>query len=343
MPSPPTRSLAPHPTALFLLFLALAFLTVASGCSTGSEPSTADGSASDQQVTLALNWFPEAEHGGFYAALVHGYFEEEGLNVEIQSGGPGAPVIQQVATGRVEFAVANADQVLLGRDQQAPVVALMTSMQDSPRCIMVHEKGGPRSLLELRDLTLAVGSGKPFARFLLEKLGPDAQLTIVPYQGNVAMFLERQDFAQQAYVFSEPFIARQQGGDPRCLMVSELGFNPYSSLLIANDALVAERPEIAEKMVRASVRGWRKYLEDPEPTNRYIHKLNPEMSLEILAYGAEQLRGLCLPAAMPADQLGTMTDQRWRELAEQLAEIELLEDPSVWRQAYDSRFLSVER
>ena len=64
------------------------------------------------RVRLALNWFPEAEHGGFYAALVHGYYQKQGLQVEILGGGPDAPVIQRVATGAVEFGVTNADDVL---------------------------------------------------------------------------------------------------------------------------------------------------------------------------------------------------------------------------------------
>src|SRR4051794_1510305 len=44
------------------------------------------------RVWIDLNWFPEAEHGGYYAALAHGYFAEEGVNVEIVPGGPKSPV-----------------------------------------------------------------------------------------------------------------------------------------------------------------------------------------------------------------------------------------------------------
>ena len=316
-----------------ILALALVFASCTSRPAT--VPETAE---ADQHVTLALNWFPEAEHGGFYAALVHGYFEEEGLDVEIRPGGPGSPIIQQVAGGQVDFAVGNADQVLLGRDQGAPVVAVMTAMQDSPRCIMVHEGSGIRDLLELNDLTLAVGSGKPFAKFLLSKLG-DAKLNIVPYQGSVVMFLERADFAQQAYVFSEPYVARKEGGDPLCLMVSEVGFNPYTSLLITSDARVERKPELVRKMVRACVRGWETYLNEPEQTNRHIHQQNAEMGLEILAFGAAAIRPLCIPDAGEPAALGRMTAERWQTLANQLVHVDLLEDEDVWKSAYDSSFL----
>ncbi len=315
-------------------------LLAASGCQ-GPRGDEAGSSSDLRRVTLALNWFPEVEHGGFYAAQVHGFFQEEGLEVKILPGGPGAPVIQQVATQRVDFAITNADEVLLGRDQGARVVAVMAAMQDSPRCIMVHEKSGISSLMDLRNVTLAIGSGKPFAQFLLSKLG-DAQVTIVPYQGNVTGFLQRSDYAQQAYVFSEPCIARQQGGDPKCLLLSEIGFNPYSSTLISSEQLLEEHPELMAKVVRASVRGWRKYLEDPLPTNRWIHKLNSEMSPEILAFGAEAIRPLCLPGGHDSAMLGAMSSERWETLAGQLRSIGLLEDPTAWVGAFDTRFLPSE-
>jgi NitT/TauT family transport system substrate-binding protein len=290
-------------------------------------------------VTLALNWFPEAEHGGFFAAEVHGYFRDEGLDVEIQSGGPGAPVIQQLATGRCTLVVANADQVLLGRDQGAPIVAVMAAMQNSPHCIMVHRAAGIDSLLELRGVTLAVGAGKPFAKYLLHKLGA-AQLNVVPYQGNVGLFLQRADVAQQAYVFSEPFVARQQGSDPQCLMLSEIGFNPYASVLVVHEQLIARDPELVRSVVRACVRGWQKYLEEPQRTNQRIQEQNAEMSAEILAYGAREIRELCVPRGMNIAQLGHMSAIRWKELATQLDEIELLDHPDTWQQAFDSRFVS---
>ncbi len=293
---------------------------------------------SQDPVQLALNWFPESEHGGFFAAQVHGYFEQEGVSVEILPGGPGAPVIQQVATGRVSFAIANADQVLLGRAQGAPVVAVMAVMQDSPRCIMVHAQSGIRSLHDLKNLTLSVGAGKPFAQFLLHELG-DAGLTIVPYQGNVTAFLQKSDYAQQAYVFSEPYVARQHGAEPVCLMLSECGYNPYTSVLITHEDTIARRPELVAQVVQASLRGWAKYLESPESTNRRIHQLNPEMGLEILAYGAESIAPLCQPPGSDVAVLGRMNPQRWEQLADQLHTIGLLDDMSVWQQAFDLRFL----
>ncbi|MFP6621413.1 MAG: ABC transporter substrate-binding protein [Pirellulaceae bacterium] len=306
------------------------------GCGSSPEPSPLSGELT--KVTLALNWFPEAEHGGYYAALVNGYFKEEGLDVEIQPGGPGVPVIQNVATKRVMFGIANADQVLVGRNEQADVVALLAPLQMSPRCIMVHKKSGIRRLEDLKDITLAAGSGKAYLEYLKTRVSLE-NVKLVPYAGSSALFLRDDNFAQQGYVFSEPFVARREGADPHVLMVSEIGFNPYTSLLVTHGETITGQEDLVAKVVRASRRGWQDYLANPETVNAYIHKVNPEMDMESLRFGVEAIQPLCLPANMPPTELGAMTMDRWQTLSDQLKEIDWLDgqlDPAT---AFESRFI----
>ena len=294
-------------------------------------------------VTLALNWFPEAEHGGFFAALVHGYFAEEGLNVTIRPGGPKVPVIADVASGTVEFGVDNADKLLLGRVQQADVVAVMAPIQDSPRCIMVHKSEGITKLEDLagrKPFTLAMNTGQPFAQFLMKRVNlTEAQIT--SYPGNVAQFLLEPKYGQQAYNFSEPFVAEQQRGDPVCLMLSDLGFNTYTSLLITRGELIEKQPDLVGKMTRASILGWKKYLTEPDETNRYIHEQNSQMGLDVLAFGVAALKPLCLPNDFAEERLGEMTAERWRALTSQMTEIGSLPTDSTQPDAaFTTRFLN---
>ena len=60
------------------------------GCDGRSTKTTASNSSTTakDKVVLMLNWYPEAEHGGFYAAKVHGIYDRYGLDVEIRPGGP---------------------------------------------------------------------------------------------------------------------------------------------------------------------------------------------------------------------------------------------------------------
>jgi NitT/TauT family transport system substrate-binding protein len=291
------------------------------------------------KIDLLLNWFPEAEHGGYYAALVHGYFREEGLEVTIRPGGPGVPVLSQVASRRVAFGISSADSLLLGWAQQARTVAIFAPLQHSPRCIMVHERSGIRSFDDLKNLTLAMNASSTFSLFLQKKV-PLTGVRIVPYAGNVAQFLVDDRYAQQAFVFSEPFVARRQGGDPHTLMVSDLGFDPYTGVLITHPEMIAQQPETVRRMVRAAVRGWQRYLQDPQETNRHLSRLNADMDPEILAYGASQLRPLCLPEDPSAENVGGMHLPRWQQLVRQLEEVESLKPGAVDpRQVFTDRFL----
>lgn len=251
-----------------------------------------------------------------------GYYREAGLDVTILPGGPNSPVIQEVATGRVTFGVANADNVLFGRAQQAPVVAVMAPLQTSPRCLIVHQGAGIKSFDDLHDMTIAVTPGAAFVDYL-RRHAPLKDVQFVPYT-NVEGFLRDEHYAQQGYVFSEPYVARQKGGDPQVLMLSDLGFNPYTSLLVTSESQISTHADLVRQMVAASVRGWEDYLRDPQPANEWIHKQNPAMDMSALAYGAQAITPLVLTDESRRDGLGTMTLERWQTLAEQLVETKQL-------------------
>ena len=310
--------------AVFRKLLVLCLSASLLGCSPPnpkSEGAAAEGDAS-VPVTLQLNWFPEAEHGGYYAALEHGFFAEEGLDVTILPGGPNASVIQQVALGRADFAVTNADRVIFARDANMDVTALMAPIQNTPRCIMVHKETGITKLEDLRDLTLAIGTGPAFFKYMQLKL-PLENIKTVSYTGSIGAFLVDKQYAQQAYVFSEPFIAKQQGANPVNLMLSELGYNPYASVLVAHTETTSDRDDLTRRMVRACVRGWQRYLADPTPTNAYINSINDEIDLAALEFGAQELAKLCRTDETETP-IGSMTQERWQTLTQQLEEIDAI-------------------
>ncbi|MDC0176274.1 ABC transporter substrate-binding protein, partial [Planctomycetaceae bacterium] len=127
---------------------------------------------------------------------------------------------------------------------------------------------------------------------------------------------------------------------PRVLMVSDLGFNPYTSVLITTPEVIRTRPELVAKMVKASVSGWLKYLDDPSQTNQAISDRNEDMGLPILAFGARELKTLCVTPETPRTKLGRMTAARWKTLLGQLVDVEAIEDGKVdVSKVFTNRFL----
>lgn len=310
-----------------LRFLALALVAALSvACSRRDTSAKVVSSDETTPIKLALNWVPEPEFGGFYAAREQGAYERAGLDVEILGGGAGVPVMQMVATGKVDFGITGADDVVLARARGLDITAVFATFQTHPQGIMAHASHGFESLEDVfrADLTLALEPGIPYAAWLLHRYGKGS-VKIVPYDGGVARFLTDSKFAQQCYVTSEPISARQEGVEPSVFLVSESGYEPYGVVVIARRSLIDEKPALVDSFVKASAEGWRAYLDDPAPTNQLLQRLNSAMDQPSLLAAAEAQRPLIETEETQARGLGTMNPQRWEKLADQLVEISLIE------------------
>ncbi|EYF08547.1 ABC transporter substrate-binding protein [Chondromyces apiculatus] len=293
-------------------------------CSSGSG-SGAPVPGGKTAVKLALNWVPEPEFGGFYAARVSGAYDREGLDVDILGGGPGSPVVQMVATSQVEFGVAGADEILMARARGADVLPIFATFQTFPQCIMTHPSRGAKTLADvLASGTLGIEPGVPYAAWLKKKYGFDRVKT-VPYDGGVAQFVASKDFAQQCFVASEPIAARRKGVEPQVFLIADEGFNPYVAVVITRASLFRDKPDLVRAFRRAAQAGWRSYLDDPKAANEVMGKLNTAMDAETFAAATEAQRPFVETAEAKQKGLGTMTRERWETLGRQLVEIGVLE------------------
>jgi NitT/TauT family transport system substrate-binding protein len=274
---------------------------------------------SSQKIRLALNWKPDPQFGGFYAAPFHAH----GLDVEILPGGAGTPTIQMVGAGSAEFGVVSADELVVARSQGNDVVALFAVFQNNPQGIMVHAS---RKLASLADLfkssgTIALQRGLPYARLLEKKYGFD-KVKIVPSPGgDISAFLADKNFAQQCFIMSEPLTAKHQGADVQVFPVSDAGYNPYTTVLTTSGDSLRKDPDRAKAMVAAVREGWRAYVNDPEPTNQRMNQLNPSMAPEVFAEVAEAQKPFIETDETRRNGLGGMTEERWQTLIGQLKEL----------------------
>lgn len=297
-----------------LRFLVCLLILTAAGC-TSSSPEAESGGDS---VAVQLNWYPEAEHGGIYQAVADGTYAAAGMNVDVRPGGRATPVAPELEMGRVQFAMANADDVVVFRREGLDIVAVMAVMQDSPRCILVRQDSGVSDFEGLAGMTLQRQTGRTFLEFMRSKGVLDG-VNEVPYHGSVSSLIADPKIAIQAYSFAEPLLARQEGVEVRTLMVSDLGWNPYSSVLITSGEVIRTQPELVRQFVQATRLGWKHYIADPTAGNAAILAANEHgMTAEALAFGGEGLKPLALPNGADVDTIGQMSLERWTTLVEQM-------------------------
>lgn len=266
-----------------------------------------------KKIRLALNWKADPEFGGFYAAD----YAKNGLEVEILPGGAGTPTVQMIGAGSAEFGIVSADEILLARARGNDVVALFAAFQNNPQGIMAHASRKLESIDDvLKGGTLAIQSGLPYARMLRKQFSFD-HVKIVPSPGgDLTAFLNDENFAQQCFVTAEPLQARRRGVDVKVFPVSDIGYNPYTTVLATSGDMLRKNPDMAKSMVAASREGWRGYLDNPAATNERMHALNPTMDTASFAEIAEAQKDL-----IEANPLGRMTKERWDTLAAQLREL----------------------
>ncbi len=281
--------------------------------------------AASSRITLGLNWVPEPEFGGFYTAEIEKLYAARGLDVAIRPGGPGVPTVQEVALGRLEYSVAEATEIVLGRAAGLDIVGLFAVYQTSPRAIMARKEIGAATLAELmaRPVSLAVEPGSVFTKYLEHRFG-GSRVSIVPMAGAMERFLTEKSFAMQAFATSEPILARRRGADPAVWLLSDVGLNPYMTVVITNGKRWRENPKEARAFVAAARDGWTRYLAEPGPTNERMHTLNSAMDLETFRDSAKAQEPLVLgPAGLPG--LGRMTLDRWKTVIDQLVELGLVD------------------
>lgn len=290
-------------------------------------------------VRLQLDWYPQPEQGGFFTAQLMGYYKAEGLDVTILPLPQYGSVAQQVASGKADFGLGSSDQILEWNSNGLPLVAVSATMQHDPQAIMVHKDSPIRDFKDLEGHTIAAQTGATWLKFVTSRYNLHS-VRQVPSTLSIANFLADPGYVQQIFITSEPFFARQGGADVRTLLISSSGYDPYRVQFTTRE-FASQHEEIVEKFVRASIKGWQEYLQNPEPTNAALLKLNPALNPAQETYTAQALRDghFVTGTEKTGAQPGHMTSDRWRGSYEQLKSLGILHssfDPSV---AYALKFV----
>lgn len=273
----------------------------------------AHAATAQERIVFATDWLAQAEHGGFYQAVADGLYRREGLDVTLRMGGPQVNGMQLLAAKQIDIAMADGLQVLAAVEQGIPLTAFAATFQKNPTVVIAHP--GVARLAELKGRPIAIGaaSNTTFWPWLKQKYGfTDDQKR--PYGFSVQPFLADPALSQQGFATSEPFSIEQAGITPVVFLLADLGYPPYSEVLVVTRETLGKRRDALVRFMRASAEGWRRYLANPAAGNALIRKDNPEMSDALLAYGHRKMREYAIVEGGDARTTGLlgMTDARWR-------------------------------
>jgi NitT/TauT family transport system substrate-binding protein len=297
------------------------------------------------KITYGTNWFAQAEHGGFYQAVATGIYQEYGLDVTVKMGGPQVNGTQLLMGGAIDFFMGYASDAIKAIEEGIPKVTVAAIFQKDPQILMAHPEAGAKDLEDLKGKPIFISASATITYwpFLKAKYGfTDDQKR--PYNFNPGPFLADKTSVQQGYLSSEPLAIQKEGGfEPTVFLLADYGYTPYSTTIECKQELVQKNPDLVQRFVDASIKGWYSYLEgDPKLANELIKKDNPEMTDEQLAYGIAQMKqyGIAISGDAESQGIGAMTDDRWQSFFDTMSAQGIFKKETDYKQAYTLQFVN---
>jgi putative hydroxymethylpyrimidine transport system substrate-binding protein len=271
------------------MVVTLALTAALAGC--GEKQETVTGSPSSvQQLTLMLDWFPNADHVGIYQGLAEGDFAKAGLDVHIQVPSDPATPLKLLAAGKVDAAISYEPEVLLARDQGLALVSVAAIVQQPLTSIVsvgskhittpaqlrgkrVGDAGIPYQHAYLT--TILARAGVPASSVKEINIGAD----LVP-----AMLSGRVDATLGAFWNVEAIQLSALHKHPNVIRMEQVGVPTYDELVVVvRKSTIVNHPDAVRRLVQAMARGYEAVRRDPQTAvNNLVHAssgLDPKLQL----------------------------------------------------------------
>ncbi len=237
---------------------------------------TAFAAQAADEVTLQLKWVTQAQFAGYYVAQDKGFYEEEGLDVEIKPGGPDIAPAQVIAGGGADVVVDWMPSALASREKGVPLVNIAQPFKSSGMMLTCRKETGIESPEDFRGRTLGVwffGNEYPFLNWMaklgIPTDGSDEGVEVLKQGFNVDPLLQKQADCVSTMTYNEYWQVIDAGLSPDDLVVFKYEDEGVSTL---EDGLYVleenlEDPAFADRMVRfvrASMKGWKYAEENPD-------------------------------------------------------------------------------
>ena len=258
-----------HKRWLLALVCLTATLAVTAACG-GDDDKT--------KVSLALDWYPNSNHVGLFIAQEKGYFEEEGLEVNMYTPVDPSTVLQTVGAGSDDFGISYQPDVLLARGQGVPVVSVIAIVQHPLNSVMTLTESGistPRDLVGKKIGYPGIPTNEPLLDTMLKADGArgleDVELVNVGFDLVPALIGKRVDAIVGAYWTHESILAENQGYPVEVMRMEEWGVPDYYELVVVtSEKILKDDPDVVERFVRALRRG---YLDAAADTQKAVDTL----------------------------------------------------------------------
>lgn len=262
------------------------------------------------KVTLLLNWYTYSEHAPFYLGKERGYFDQEGIDLDIQEGRGSGVTVQAVAAGTATFGYADVPTMIKAAAKGAPVTAIGVALQTSPMSVMGFADKNIRKPEDIKGKTVAVTPGDSMSQvwplFLKKTNLKEGDFKVVAGDGQTKLNAVMNDQADLllGYVMDQAIKLQDAKNKPVYpIRFADYGVNMVSSGIIAQKDLLKQKPDLAKRFMRAATRSLEEAAKNPEAAVDAMIKAQPKSGVKDTALvGMKQTAALYKGPDNPGDR-----------------------------------------
>ena len=285
-----------------------------------------------EKITFVLDWTPNTNHTGLYVAQSLGYFEDQGLEVEIvQPPEDGADAL--VASGKAQFGVSFQDTMAPGvtGENALPTTAVAALIQHNTSGIVSRKGEGmdtPKGMEGKKYATWDSPVEKAMIQNVVEEDGGDySKVEMIPSTVTDEVSALQSEAVDAIWIFYGWAGVKMEleGLETDYFAFKDINpvFDYYTPVVIANNDFLANEPETAKKFLTALRDGYEYAIENPEEASDILCEAAPELDAELVLasqkYLGEQYKA-------EVDQWGYIDPERWNGFYQWLNENGLVEN-----------------
>lgn len=328
---------------ILVLVLIVGLLSACADSNTSKE----DGKNELEEITIILDWVPNTNHTGMYVALENGYYEEEGLKVEIIQPIAGGSA-DLIAAGQGDFGVSYQEQVTYARtaSDPLPVVAIAAIIQHNTSGFASPKAKNIVTAKDFEGMKYG-GWGSPMEEAMLKGLMAKEnadfdKIEMIDIQAS-DFFTSVENHVDFTWIY--------YGWDGVSAELREFPINfiklqdvepaldSYTPTLIAKESLLKERPELAKKFLKATSKGYEFSIANPADAAKVLLKFVPELDEKMVIASQEYL---AKEYKAEAPRWGEMKAETWEIYGNWMFENDLLEEKLNVDEAFTNEFLPKE-
>ncbi|KPU43451.1 putative thiamine biosynthesis protein [Oxobacter pfennigii] len=321
-----------------------AALSMLTGCSTNQnkDGGTGQDTKTPDKIIFTLDWAPNTNHTGIYAAKAKGFFEEEGLDVEIIQPGQNT-ADQLVASGNAQFGIGYQEGVTLARLEGLPIVSIAAVIQHNTSAFAAPKSKNINTPKDFEGKKYA-GWGSPIEeatlKALMDKYNADINEVTILTTGATDFFATTEKDADFAWIYyGWDGIASKIKNKPISYIMlkdEDKALDYYTPVITAGEKTISENPDLVKRFLRAAAKGYDYAAQNPEGAANILLSNAPELDSALVI---ESQKWLSPKYKDDAPVWGLQKKEVWEEYTKWLYDRKLIDEMLDVDKAFTNDFL----